>query len=45
MTPEKRKKARAAAEEWARTDPDIRRLRAMIERYRTINTQTRRANS
>ncbi len=45
MTPEKRKKARAEAEEWARTDPGMQRLRAMIERYRAINAQKRRESS
>ena len=32
MTPEKREKARERAEEWARTDPGMQRLREMIER-------------
>lgn len=45
MTPEGKRKARAAAEEWARTDPGMRRLREMIERYRAINARKRRPTS
>jgi hypothetical protein len=45
MTPDKKKRARAAAEEWARTDPGMQRLRELIERYRILNAQKRRASS
>lgn len=34
MTPEKRKKARERAEEWARTDPKMQALQARIDYHR-----------
>lgn len=45
MNPEKKKRIRAQVEEWARTDPAMRRLRERIELYRARAEAERRRES
>jgi hypothetical protein len=45
MSPEKRERIRKQVDEWARTDPGMRRLRERIEFYRARAESKRRRES